>query len=84
MLQLVEKDTTSWCGESFATLGKGQRIERDMARQLNLKMFHVYRPMMGSLYEESFQSQHIDTVVDAIKKWYDGHCRDMSDCIVRP
>ena len=83
MLQLVET------GEEFgmvdnAKLGNGQRIESDMAQQLQMKVFHVYRPKDEDGYEDSFVNHHIDEVVAAIRRWYDNSCIDMSERIVHP
>eukprot|EP00546_Thalassionema_frauenfeldii_P013586 CAMPEP_0178916832 /NCGR_PEP_ID=MMETSP0786-20121207/12887_1 /TAXON_ID=186022 /ORGANISM="Thalassionema frauenfeldii, Strain CCMP 1798" /LENGTH=393 /DNA_ID=CAMNT_0020590269 /DNA_START=232 /DNA_END=1413 /DNA_ORIENTATION=- len=80
MLQLVE---TAWeLGLiGHAKLGKGQAIEQDMAEQLGLKIFHVYRPAAFGV-EQKFGNQSIMDVVSIIECWYANRCQDMSLCVI--
>ena len=80
MLQLVE--TEEPYSDGPPVLGNGQRIEQHMSQQLQLKTFHVYRPMFG--YEQPFEKSHIEQVVTAIKYWYDGECQEISKRVCRP
>ena len=73
MLQLVESGERIGKGDD-AKLGNGQQIEYDMAQQLNLKIFHVYRPTSKEGYEWNFHTSHIEQVISAIKDWY--NCTD--------
>ena len=88
MLQLIEKGEGGGVGHdddvrNLQELGNGQKIEQHMARQLKLKIFHIYRPMNKYGSEYRFHDRHIDEVVAAIKDWYNNH-QDMSDVIIRP
>jgi len=61
MLQLVEGDG----------LGKGQTIEKQMAEELSLKIFHVIQPIvLNSNVERPFDERNIEEVASAIKCWY--------------
>ena len=84
MLQLIERGDNS-C--QLQELGNGQQIERHMAQQLEMKVFHVYRPTNTYGSEYSFNDSHINDVVSAIKSWHDvddDGVKDMSECVVRP
>ena len=81
MLQLIEKGEDD---NQPPTLGNGQRIEQDMARELNLKVFHVYRPMPEKGYGWKFEMHHMDEVVANIERWYDDGCQEMAESTVRP
>ena len=96
-MQLVERDSTTTSSDDDYSnnkgdppkLGNGQWIEREMAQQLNVKIFQVYRPMKryGNEYSGSeyrFLRRHMDEVVETIRGWYEGDCQDMSECILRP
>ena len=79
LLQLIE---CGYKGE-FQELGKGQRIERDMAQDLELKIFQIVVPMrMG--YELPLLVDDVNELVLKIKDWYDNDFTDTSECIVRP
>ena len=78
MLQLVERGD-----EDYQEFGKGQKIERDMANQMKLKIFRVYRPVNRYGREYDINSRHIEEVIDAILGWYIDGCQDMSESIVK-
>lgn len=97
MLQVIEReDMLDWKNKP-QELGKGQAIEREMAHDLGLKVFHVYRPMdtakdpknnetsgIFEVFEGCFDAETIEKdVVTAIKAWYDSDCQDMSEVVIR-
>ena len=64
-------------------LGKGQDIERIMAKQVGTKTFVMYQPMNSRhKYRMYFGSDDIALLVRNVKDWYSGGCTDMSLCHV--
>jgi len=63
-------------------LGDGQKIEREMAREVNLKVFHTYTntdhlggadgPGRVSPQGHSFDSMKV--ISKAVQEWYDSGC----------
>ena len=85
MLQLVEMEPSRASGSGmirYARLGKGQEIELDMAKSLNLKIFQVYCPEENG-FEYPFSDCHMNIITAQISKWYDDKCQDMSDKVIR-
>ena len=82
MLQIIER--RAWGSKEPQSLGNGQRIEREMANEVGVKIFQIYRPITSSGFEFSFDVDDIqDIVVPAIREWYEGGCDDRSECIIR-
>jgi len=93
MLQLVECESSEQI--LFPELGKGQQIERHMAKQVGVKIFHVHRPVCmdsesipsPSLehFEAGFDESSIEEVASAIKCWYAQGCSSLDAIdVVRP
>ena len=85
MIQIVElRQIGDESGYNYEhRLGKGQKIERIMARDVGTKVFVVYQPLnVKYRYREFFHATHISHLVDKINEWYSGRCHDMTVCHV--
>jgi len=87
MIQLAEAAAEFVRDETNQCLGDGQKIEKEMAADLQVKVFRVHAPITSSrssrgnfLVEVDFTKEDIDEVISAIKNWYEGGCTDMSEC----
>ena len=69
------------------SLGDGQTIEKEMAADLQLKVFRVYAPIeiRRNVHhvEVDLTLGDIDKVVSAVQNWYNEDCTDMTECNIR-
>lgn len=81
MIQLVD-----YCGHGGKAdphvLGKGQRIETEMARNTGTKVFRVYQPAWNGNSRRFFEND-IDELVRQIKEWYNSSKKRQSRCDIR-
>jgi hypothetical protein len=81
MIQLIERELPF----SEPSLGKGQKIEAEMAYDVGTKTFRVYPPrdlFAGDGEDIPLEEAHIRVVASKLREWYDSGCIDMSDSVI--